>query len=79
MSTDYYRACPECRPPHVHPATDGDTSPVARTHWAGDRLGMVVKLSLTVLEPDTLLVNDYGETETVAELTARNGSGRKEL
>lgn len=69
MATDYYLRAD---------LDDPLPQPVAHTHWGGIETGCVVRM-LRPLPDDQVIVSEYGDEMTVAELRAKDGQGRREL
>ena len=52
-----------------------DTCPM-RTHFGGNQVGTVVTENVSDLDPGLVLISEYGEPLTVAEIRGRSGLGR---
>ena len=62
----------------LHLLADDVDDPAApmRTIWGGVGVGTVVREQVRGLDPDLLLISEYGELFTVAEIRARAGAGK---
>lgn len=74
MSTSYWLACQDCTPPHVHRDESYEATPegMAMAHSSG-RWG----IDPDRLDQEALMVSEYGEVLTVAEVRLRTGRQSK--
>ena len=75
MSTDFYLACNRCikKIEHIHAEID---SPVVAHRWYGGKdIGSQINFGGN-LEDTDILISEYGEPHTVAELKAEIGAGK---
>ena len=55
---------------------DGDTCPM-RTHFGGNEVGTVVTENVRGLDPELVLISEYGEPRTVGQIRRHEGEGKE--